>query len=255
MFERAHKLDPRHTVPLWNLWDLELNRLDHPARAEQHARTLAQLQPDNPYIRHLVAWTAVALRRFDEAERITKEVLAAVPLHPFAFPNYGHLLLHRGAAREAADVYAQILEKIRAGQLDQSASDAALFLGIALSTDGRTAEARDVYEKQIAFLEAARVKMPSIYEQARLATLYAAAGHRAEAERVASDMLQRGQKNPWILYTLARTRALLGELEPAADLLRRARAAGYDQPYFVLIDPPLRALQNHPVIGELAVLP
>jgi hypothetical protein len=38
-------------------------------------------------------------------------------------------------------------------------------------------------------------------------------------------------------------------------LLRKARAAGYDQPYFVLIDPALGSLQNHPVIDEVAVPP
>jgi hypothetical protein len=58
---------------------------------------------------------------------------------------------------------------------------------------------------------------------------------------------------PGVLYVLARTRALLGDQGGAADLLRKARAAGYDQPYFVLIDPALRSLQNDPVIEEIAV--
>ena len=31
-----------------------------------------------------------------------------------------------------------------------------------------------------------------------------------------------------------------------------ARSAGYDQPYFVLIDPALAPLKDHPVIDELA---
>lgn len=43
MFERAHGMDPRHAVPLWNLWELHLNFLNDPVRAEASVRTLAEL--------------------------------------------------------------------------------------------------------------------------------------------------------------------------------------------------------------------
>jgi hypothetical protein len=38
-------------------------------------------------------------------------------------------------------------------------------------------------------------------------------------------------------------------------MLRQARAARHDQPYFVLIDPALATIRDHPVIDEIAVRP
>lgn len=58
-----------------------------------------------------------------------------------------------------------------------------------------------------------------------------------------------------MLYIVARTRALLDDTDGAADLLRKARAARADHPYFVLIDPAFRTMQDHPVINEIAILP
>jgi tetratricopeptide (TPR) repeat protein/predicted Ser/Thr protein kinase len=253
MFERAHALDPRHAGPLWNLWELHLNQLDDPLRAETYVRMLAELQPDNAWIRHIVAWTDVALRRYERAEEGTREVLSSVPLHPFAMPNLGHLLLRRGAAAEAADVYRDLLEKARSRALNVSTSDAAVFLGIALTDAGRGAEAREVYESEIARLNRPPGSAPDLVADARLAMLNAAAGHRRRAESLAASVVARQPANPWILYTAARTRALLGDEDGAADLLRKARAARYDQPYFVLVDPAFRTMQDHPVVEEIAV--
>jgi serine/threonine protein kinase/Flp pilus assembly protein TadD len=251
MFERAHALDPRHAVPLWNLWDLRLNRLNDPAGAEQHARAVVALQPDNPWVRHMIAWTDVALRRFDEAEQGMRQVLSAVPLHPYAFANLGHLLMRRGAAEEAVSVYDDLLQKAGKGLVNISSGDAALVLGLALAAAGRDAEARRVQEEAAGTL--ARSAQGNTMAQARLSTLYAALGRRSAAERIIEE-LQRGH-HPGVLYQLARTRAQLGDLEAAAGLLRQARVAGYDQPYFVLIDPVLSRLKDHPVIDELAVRP
>jgi tetratricopeptide (TPR) repeat protein len=251
-FEKAHALDPRHTAPLWNLWELRLNRLDDPAGAEAHARTLGELQPDNAWIRHLVAWTDVALRRFDRAEQGMREVLSSLPLHPLASANLGHLLLRRGAVDDAVEIYADVLKQARAGVLDMSPSNSALFLGLALAADGRAAEARLVYAAEITGLTTPG-RPSSVFDAGQLASLYAAAGERQQAERFARRVMEAQPAAPGVLYVLARTRALLGDQGGAADLLRKARAAGYDQPYFVLIDPALRSLQNHPVIEEIAV--
>jgi eukaryotic-like serine/threonine-protein kinase len=255
LFEKAHALDPRHAMPLWNLWELHLHLLDEPQRADMYARTLAELQPDNAWIRHIVAWTDVALRRYEEAERGMREVLSRIPLHAYAMPNLGHLLLRRGAAAEAADVYRDLLEKARSGALNVSTSDAALFLGIALTESGRVAEARDVYESEIARLTRPPGSAPDIVADARLAMLNAAAGHQSRAASLAASVVARQPANPWVLYTAARTRALLDDEEGAADLLRKARAARYDQPYFVRVDPAFRTMQDHPVIAELPRLP
>ena len=217
---------------------------------------LTNLQPENGWIRSISAWTDVALRRYDKAEQGMREVLSRVPLHPYAFPNLGHLLLRRGANVEAIDVYRELLAKSRARTIDVSTSDAALFLGLALRAAGQEREAREVLDAEAAQLSAPQKgSVPQFVAQARLATLRAATGRRDEAETLAREVRAKHGRNAWVLYTLARTHALLGDRDAAADLLRRARAAGFDQPYFVLIDPSFRAIQDHPVVAEIAVPP
>jgi eukaryotic-like serine/threonine-protein kinase len=252
MFQKAHELDPRHAVPLWNLWELRLNRLDDPEGAEARVRDLEALQPENAWIRHIAAWTHVARRRFDEAEAGTRQVLSLLPLHPYAFPNLGHLLLRRGAALEAAAVYDDLLSKGQSGVLELNQADIALFLGLALADAGRADDGRAVHLAEIERVNRRLAERADTFLEALLAALYAAAGHRVEADRISTAAVSRGPRNPWLLYAAARVRALLDDPEGAADLLRRARAAGYDQPYYILVDPAFRLMQDHPVIDEVA---
>jgi tetratricopeptide (TPR) repeat protein len=253
MFERAHALDPRHTMPLWNLWELHLNRLDDPRKAEQYAKVLAELQPQNPWVRHLMAWTDVALRRFDRAEEGMRAVLTMSPLHHLAIANLGHLLLRRGAAEEAAGVYQDMFEKARAGVLSLHRSDAALFHALALQDAGRADEARAVLRAEIAALGGLAARDPNPWQPLYLANLHAANGDRVAAERALARARQKPAADPYFVYNQARTHALLGDLERAAALLQEARDRGHDQPYFPLVDPALRALKDHPVVERIAV--
>jgi tetratricopeptide (TPR) repeat protein len=252
MFEKAHARDPRHAVPLWNLWDLQLNRLGKPAAAEAHAETLATLQPDNAWVRHVTAWTHVARRRFDAGEQGMRDVLAALPLHPLARPNLGHLLFSRGAAAEAAAIYEALLADAAQNVVRISGPDVTLHLALSLAADGRHAEARGVLDREIARLTAGQRQQGNEYEDVQLAALLAAAGESARAEAILARTASSRAQNPWVLYLAARVRALLGHADAAADLLRQAVAAGYDQPYLALIDPALAALRDHAVMAEIA---
>ncbi len=250
MFERAHALDPRHSVPLWNLWELKLNRIRDPQGAQVHARALLALQPDNAWTRHLVAWTDVALREFNLAEQGMKEVRSALPLHPLAPLNLGHLLLRRGAALEAAEVYREALKNIRSKRTSGNPSEVLLFLSLALRQAGQEQEARQLQDEEIARLSVPGLASPRF--ELPLAALAAAAGRHAVASRLAARSIGASANDPSALYWTARVHALLGEEEQAAALLRRASTAGYSQPYFVLIDPTFRALEGHRVIEEIA---
>ena len=59
-------------------------------------------------------------------------------------------------------------------------------------------------------------------------------------------------EDPAQLLILAETYALIGRQDMAIQALERAFEAGFDDPYYILIDPPLGGLQNEPAIDRLA---
>ena len=108
MYDRARAVDPRSIFPVHNMWWVLNQFLLRPIEAEEAARTLVELQPENPWSHHALGWTLVSLRRFDEAEEEMKTVLEIDPSHPFAAANLGHLLYRRGEFQEAADFEAEM---------------------------------------------------------------------------------------------------------------------------------------------------
>jgi hypothetical protein len=58
--------------------------------------------------------------------------------------------------------------------------------------------------------------------------------------------------NPWDLFVLAETWALIGEPELAIAALEKAYEAGYTDRYYALIDPMLAAIADHPEMDRLA---
>ena len=44
----------------------------------------------------------------------------------------------------------------------------------------------------------------------------------------------------------------MGEPDRAIALLEQVYEAGFDDPYYILVDPPLRSLQERPELKELA---
>ena len=82
--------------------------------------------------------------------------------------------------------------------------------------------------------------------------LLAAAGRRDEARSLAEPLARKAVGSVDLNYELARVWALLGDKKLAIHYLEEAFAAGYDDPYMILIDPPLASLQNDPAIDRLA---
>lgn len=89
MFARAHRVDPRHPVPLWNSYFLSVRRLKDPGQAERAARALVALLPDNAGALHALGWSLIAERRFPEAEDRMRAVLKLDPAHAYALPGPG----------------------------------------------------------------------------------------------------------------------------------------------------------------------
>jgi len=253
MYERAHEIDPRNPIPLFNQWFTLNQYLRRPAAAYEVARELVELQPESPWARHGLAWSLVALRRFDDAEAGMRAILESDPSFSYALANLAHLLYRRGAFDEAVDLYRKMDAESHASErIDSDAFDS-LCLGLALQGAGRADEARTVLEAEIDALRAQSVSNPlEDFERERQAGLLAAVGRGREASALARKIEAEDPDDPQVLLALAEVYALIGEPDHAIALLGRAFDAGYDDPYYVLLDPPLRGLQNRPELEQLA---
>jgi tetratricopeptide (TPR) repeat protein/tRNA A-37 threonylcarbamoyl transferase component Bud32 len=250
MYERALEVDPRAITPLWNLWTMYLQRLRRPQKTVDIALQLIEHAPESPWSRHALAWTYVALRRFDEAEVEMRAVLDMDPDNSYASPNLAHLLYRRGAFEEAVEVYREVWK--RSHESDRIASDAhdGLCLGLALQAAGRVREAGEVLQGELEDLETRTDGAAS--GAVRRACLLAALGRSREALALVRDLEAGSLEDPSKLFVLAEAYALMGDPDRAVVFLQRAYEVGYHDPYYVLVDPPMRGLQRRAEIEELA---
>ena len=249
MYDRARAVDPRSIFPVHNMWWVLNQNLLRPIEAEEAARVMVDLQPENPWSHHALGWTMVSLRRFDEAEEHMRAVLEIDPNHPYAVANLGHLLYRRGAFEEAAKIYRGIHQRSHDSEQIETDIYDSLCLGLALQGAGRTDEARDVLEREFAEYE------PGIREGTeadREICLVAALGRDREALSLARGIEATDPSNPHKLFILAEIYALAGRSDAAVQALERAFEAGFDDPYYILVNPPFASLQNEPAIDRLA---
>jgi len=251
-FERSHQLDPRSPVPLWNLWALYVWQLEDVAASERTARALVNLLPDNANALHALAWSLVAGRRFAEAEDEMRAALALDPAHVYALPNLGHLLLRRGAVDEAVEVYQDVLDRSRAGSLQTSDAHTVLCLGLALEAAEKGDLARRVLLEGAEKLEPRdRTDPLDVGYQGLRAAQLAAAGREEEARDLLRVLAREEEASSSLHLGLARGWSVLGERERAIRHLERAVAAGFEDVYFILIDPPVAAVRDDPAVERL----
>jgi tetratricopeptide (TPR) repeat protein len=251
MFERAHRASPRSRVPLWNLWFLSAQRLKDPVGAERAARSLVELMPDNAHAEHMLAWSFVMQRRFAEAEDAMRATLEIDPAHAWGLPNLGHLLLRRGAADEAVQVYHEVLTRAGEGSLQTDVAHASLCQALAFLAAGRRAEARRVGLDAVQELEA-REGGRSPPEDALYAALLITAGREGEARALLESLMGREDASATLWFSLARSWAILGEGATALECLQRADAAGHDDMYMILIGPSFASIRDDPAVDAMA---
>ncbi len=249
MFDRARAVDPRSIFPVHNMWWVLIQYLQRPVEAEEAARALVELQPENPWSVHALAWTMVSQRRFDEAEKQMRAVLEIDPHHVYGVANLAHLLYRRGAYEEAAQIYREIHRRSHeSDRIDTDIYDS-LCLGLALQGAGRIDEAQAVLESGLA---ETRARLDKGAKPGRRPSFLAALGRTREALEWARVFEAGETADTQQLFQLAETYALCGELDAAVLALEQAFEAGYDDPYYILVNPPLNGIQNDPVIDRLA---
>jgi tetratricopeptide (TPR) repeat protein/tRNA A-37 threonylcarbamoyl transferase component Bud32 len=253
MYERARHVDPRSSIPVHNVWWVLLQNLLRPVAAEEAARTMARLEPESAWARHSVGWTLVALRRFDEAEAEIRTVLEIDPTHRYGRANLAHLLYRRGSFDEAVEIYRGIhLESHESQQIQSDAFDG-LCLGLALQGAGRGDEARGVLEAELGvLLTRSSASQDESAGPTREASLLAALGREREAREKAVVLEGEAAGDPQAQFILAEVFTMIGDPDLAMAALERAVEIGYDDPYYILINPPLRGLQDRPELDELA---
>jgi serine/threonine-protein kinase len=244
MFEEARRVDPQSPVPLWNLWSLAVQHQRDPQRAEAIARALVELLPGNPHAEHALAWSLLAQRRFEEAEEGMKAVLALEPSHPMALANLGHLLMRRGAAEQAVELYRRALEAARDTDREDQ-EHLALCLGLALDAAGRREEARrTLTEAEGRFRARTGDAAGAPGNRAVRAALLAAAGEEGAARALLDETPPPAGSPAALHLLLARARALLGDDSIAIEQVKAAVAAGYGDPYMILVDPALAPVRE-----------
>jgi tetratricopeptide (TPR) repeat protein len=161
--------------------------------------------------------------------------------------------LRRGAAADAVVTYQQVLKLFREGRLKTDIVHVELSLGLALAAAGKSAEARrTLLEAADRFRTRDRKGPLPPQDEAMVATMLAAAGRRDEARSLAEGAGRHAKGSIDVSYELARAWAVLGDRGRAIRYLEEAWAAGYSDPYFILIDPPFAAVQDDPAIEKLA---
>ena len=252
MYERAREIDPRSTIPVFNVWMVLNQKLRRPIEAEEAARTAVRLLPESPWSYHMLAWTMVSQRRFEEAEAGMRKVLEIDEDNAYGQSNLAHLLHRGGAFGEAVELFREIHERSHSSDSVTTDSYDSLCLGLALQGAGRRDEASAVLEDELADIEARAIEDPEGGEAKRKACILAALGRSREARDLALEAEKNAAGNSQTLMILAEVHALIGDPDRAIALIEQSFEAGYADPYFILTNPPLKSLQERPELDVLA---
>jgi tetratricopeptide (TPR) repeat protein len=250
-FERAAEVDPTNPIYLKNVFWTNLANLNDPEAAEASGLRLVAMDDRDADSWHYLGWSQVALRRFEEAERSMAGALEIEPEHFFAFPNYAHLLLRRGAVEEALPLYRRQVDLAAEGRVGGSPLGNRLTLALALREAGRL----DEWEAELAGIEESVLRASGGDAEAAdsllLCRVAALRGQEEKARGLLDASLPAVAGNPDLLYSAARCAAELGRREEALDLLAAAFEAGLWDRYYPLVDPGFRSLRDDERLYEL----
>jgi Flp pilus assembly protein TadD len=252
MFEKAAACAPRNSIPLFNLWAVQIAPLRDAVGAERTARRMVALSADLPHPHSVLGYSLAAQWRFAESEREYRKTLELEPEHPYAVPNLGHVLFASGRSAEAVPVYRKMVEMGTRGLTTGDPVKDAFDLALALRESGNHREASAIAEQaRTALLEKHKGEKPGAFELTALGLLAAAAGQTGEASRY----LARAEKIPAAdandLMELAELQALLGRKHDALATIRKAQDAGYSDFFFPVVIPGFQPIRNDPEFKAL----
>jgi Flp pilus assembly protein TadD len=252
MFEKAAEVAPRNSIPLQNLWFVQLLYTKDPRAGEQTARRMVSLAPQLAYPFSFLGFSLAAQGRLDEAEQELHKAIAIEPDHPYALANLAHVLFASGRAVESVALYKKILELTRQGKTSGDVEGDAISLALALRESGDIEGARSaVQEVHDLLLKKIEGSSPTTGDLFSFGELEAILGRTAKAESYLAKILQKNIQQPDELMDLAEFYALLGRDELAVSTLKRSLEAGYSDYFFPVIMPAFQKIRNHPEFRSL----
>ena len=245
-FEAARELEPKSARPPGSLAQIWLF-VDHNAvRAEKASRELVELLGDSADARHLLAWSLVAQRRYEEAEAEMRVALELDSRHSRALHNRAHLLLLLARSAEAVSLYRELHAEAERTERE-NASWLSLCLALALRANGDDAGARSLLKAELEKNRRGEQPQAGLLEKA---ALLAASGAVDEAQRLIAGV-DLSRLPAARLPQVAEVHALSGRLDDAIDVLERAVEGHYHDIYYWNIMPTLAPLRGLPRFDAL----
>jgi tetratricopeptide (TPR) repeat protein len=247
LFWRAAEVDPYGSIPLINVFFLNIGLRPDAVAAEAASRRLVELGPEIPGYRSMLGWSLVAQARFSEAEVELRLLLEWEPDHLYGFPNMAHVLFAQGRADEALPRYRRLLELVEAGKIGASRTAAGRDLSVVLMAAGEISEAGTLAAAEAERIEAliGDGQRPAKAELA-LVSLDAAVGRVVEARSRLAGLDEIELENNGLLFDLAVAHALLGDQEQAIDELGRSLKKDPGDYFVPLVLPPFHDLLDNP---------
>jgi len=207
--------------------------------AEQHMKRAIELNSNNALAHDHYASLFSTIGNNPEAFAESKRAQALDPLSLVIHADSGFYVFYMGRQYDQA-----IEEEHRALELEPNCYTCRAYLALALAQKGQFAEA---------LMEARRVRLPEAtpIDVATAASVIAAAGERAEAERLLSELRQVEKKRFVCPYEIATTNLALGARDEAFRWLEKAYEARSICMIWLRVDPRLDPLRSDPRFQDL----
>jgi serine/threonine-protein kinase len=232
---RALELDPGLGEAHASLGMILFDDLDNAGAVDQYRRAIA-LRPEYATARHWYAIVLAHLGRLDEAAREIARAIELEPTSRIISANGGWIALAAGDPALAEQRYRSALE------LAPGFGTALYNLAVLYALQGR---------KDEALAEIAKIP-PEEESRPERATVYALAGRRQEAERLASELQALSEKQYVPGAILAGVWTAVGDRDKAIAALRRVcreRDGAWLEP--VKVHPMYQGLRSDPRFDEL----
>lgn len=252
MYEKAHEVAPKNTVPLSNLWWTHMFFRFDPQSGEDAARKLVELGPEIALYNHLLGYSLAGQARFEESVEAYRKTVDLEPQHAYGLPNLAHVLLSSGRPDEAVPVYREVRKLVLQGKMHGSYPKASLDLAFALTEVGDHEAAREVAaEGRDALIERMNDTQPIPQDLLIFGGFEAVSGNASEAEIYLNQALEIGIPDPYTALNLTELYVLLGQKDKGIEALKTAFQLGYPDPYFPLILPTFQSIRNDPEFRAL----